>query len=87
VSRSEVGPAHTIDEVAEGNEVTEKSGRLEGTPQEAAKGQTQRWQPLLPQLLRVNAVARRDGQTRFAALLHHVASVLGKHGSPESLDL
>jgi len=72
VSRSEVGLAHTIDEVAEGNEVTEKRGQLEGRPQERAKGQTQRWQPLLPHLLRVNAVARRDGQTRFTALLHHV---------------
>jgi len=72
VSRSEVGLAHTIDEVAEGNEVTEKRGQLEGRPQERAKGQTQRWRPLLPHLLRVNAVATRDGQTRFTALLHHV---------------
>jgi group II intron reverse transcriptase/maturase len=52
--------------------VTEKRGGLEGIPQEAAKGQTQRWQPLLPHLLRVNAAARRSGQTRFTALLHHV---------------
>jgi group II intron reverse transcriptase/maturase len=37
-----------------------------------ATGQTQRWQPVLPHLLRVNGVARRDGQTRFTALLHHV---------------
>ena len=72
MSRSEVGLAHSIDEVIEGNEVTEKRGQLEGTPQEAAKGQTQRWQPLLPHLLRVNAAARRSGQTRFTALLHHV---------------
>ena len=72
MSRSEVGLAHSIDEVTEGNEVTEKRGQLEGTPQEAAKGQTQRWQPLLPHLLRVNAAARRAGQTRFTALLHHV---------------
>jgi len=72
VSRSEVGLAHTIDEVAEGNEVTEKRGQLEGNPHRTAKGQTQRWQPLLPHLLRVNAVARRSGQTRFTALLHHV---------------
>ena len=50
----------------------EKRGQLEGTQQETAKGQTQRWQPLLPHLLRVNAVARRDGQTRFTALLRHV---------------
>lgn len=72
MSRSEVGPAHTICEVAEGNEVTEKRGRLEGSPPDAAKGQTQRWHPLLPHLLWVNAVARRDGQARFTALLHHV---------------
>jgi retron-type reverse transcriptase len=52
--------------------VTEKRGGLEGIPQQAAKGQTQRWQPLLPHLLRVNAAARRSGQTRFTALLHHV---------------
>jgi RNA-directed DNA polymerase len=72
VSRSEVGLAHTIDEVTEGNEVTEKRGQLEGSPQQTAKGQTQRWQPLLPHLVRVNAAARRSGQTRFTALLHHV---------------
>jgi RNA-directed DNA polymerase len=72
VSRSEVGLAHSIDEVTEGNEVMEKRGQLEGTQQETAKGQTQRWQPLLPHLLRMNAVASRDGQTRFTALLHHV---------------
>jgi retron-type reverse transcriptase len=50
----------------------ERRDQLEGSPQQAAKGQTQRWQPLLPHLLRVNAVARRSGQTRFTALLHHV---------------
>jgi group II intron reverse transcriptase/maturase len=50
----------------------EKRGQLERSPQETAKGQTQRWQPLLPHLLRVNTVARRDGQARFTALLHHV---------------
>ena len=63
---------HSIDEVAEGNEVMEKRDQLEGNPQETAKGQTQRWLPLLPHLLRVNTVARRSGQTRFNALLHHV---------------
>jgi group II intron reverse transcriptase/maturase len=72
VSLLEVGLAHSIDEVTEGNEVMETRGGLEGSPQEAAKGQTQRWQPLLPHLLRVNAAARRSGQTRFTALLHHV---------------
>ncbi|MBI4495223.1 MAG: hypothetical protein HY690_20810, partial [Chloroflexi bacterium] len=50
----------------------EKRGRLEGSPPEAAKGQTQRWRPLRPHLLRVNAAARRDDQARFTALLHHV---------------
>jgi RNA-directed DNA polymerase len=50
----------------------EKRGQLERTPQEAAKGQTLRWQPLQRHLLRVNAAARRSGQTRFTALLHHV---------------
>ena len=50
----------------------ERRDQLEGIPRETAKGQTQRWQPLLPHLLRVNAVARRSGQTRFTALLHHV---------------
>ena len=50
----------------------EKRDQLEGNSQKTAKGQTQRWQPLLPHLLRVNAVARRSGQTRFTALLHHV---------------
>jgi group II intron reverse transcriptase/maturase len=79
VSRSEVGLAHNIDEVAEGNEVTEKRGQLEGNPQQAAKSQTQRWQPLLPHLVRVNAAASRSGQTRFTALLHHVdVAALGR---------
>ena len=50
----------------------EKRGGLRGITREEAKGQTQRWQPLLPHLLRVNAAARRSGQTRFTALLHHV---------------
>ena len=52
--------------------MTERRGQLEGSPPQAAKGQTQRWQPLLPHLQRVNAAARRSGQTRFTALLHHV---------------
>ena len=50
----------------------EKRERQEGITQEQAKGQTQRWQPLLPHLQRVNEAARRSGQTRFTALLHHV---------------
>jgi RNA-directed DNA polymerase len=67
-----VGPLHTIDEVAEGNEAMEKRERQEGITTGQAKGQTQRWQPLQPNLARVNEVARRSGQTRFTALLHHV---------------
>ena len=39
---------------------------------EQAKGQTQRWQPLLPNLRSVNEAARCSGQTRFTALLDHV---------------
>ena len=50
----------------------EKRGRQEGITTEQAKGRTQRWQPLLPNLRRVNEAARRSGQTRFTALLHHV---------------
>jgi RNA-directed DNA polymerase len=72
VPRMGVGPLHTIDEVAEGNEVTEKRERQEGITLRQAKGRTQRWQPLLPNLRRVNEVARGSGQTRFTALLHHV---------------
>ena len=67
-----VGLLHSIDEVAEGNEVMEKRERQEGITTEQAKGRTLRWQPLLPNLRRVNEAARRSGQTRFTALLHHV---------------
>jgi len=67
-----VGPLHSIDEVAEGNEVMEKRERQDGITTEQAKGRTLRWQPLLPNLRRVNDAARRSGQTRFTALLHHV---------------
>src|SRR5215211_7119981 len=66
-----VGPLHSIDEVAEGNEVMEKRGRQDGITTEQAKGRTLRWQPLLPNLRRVNEAARRSGRTRFTALLHH----------------
>jgi RNA-directed DNA polymerase len=67
-----VGPLHIIEEVTEGNEVMEKRERQEGITPGQAKGQTQRWQPLQPNLERVNEAARRSGQTRFTALLHHV---------------
>ena len=70
--RMGVGPLHSIGEVAEGNEAMEKRERQERITMEQAKGQTQRWQPLLPNLRRVNEAARRSGQTRFTALLHHV---------------
>jgi hypothetical protein len=70
--RSEVGPIHTIYEVAEGNEVMEKRGRLGEIMHETAKGQIQGWLPSLPHLVRVNAAARRSGQIQFTALLHHV---------------
>jgi group II intron reverse transcriptase/maturase len=67
-----VGPLHSIGEVAEGNEAMERRERQEGITMEQAKGRTQCWQPLLPNLRRVNEAARRSGQTRFTALLHHV---------------
>ena len=70
--RMGVRPLHSIGEVAEGNEAMEKRERQEGITMEQAKGRTQRWQPLLPNLRRVNEAARRSGQTRFTALLHHV---------------
>ena len=50
----------------------EKRERQEGITTGQAKGQTQRWLPLQPNLVRVNEAARRSGQTRFTALLHHV---------------
>jgi len=71
-SRMGVGPLHIIDEVTEGNEVMEKRERQEGITPRQAKGQTQRWQPLLPNLQRVNAAALATGRTQFTALLHHV---------------
>src|SRR3954464_13595248 len=67
-----VGPLHSIDEVAEGNEGMEKRGRQDGITTEQAKGRTLRWQPLLPNLRRVNEAARRSGRTRLSCLLHHV---------------
>src|SRR4051812_44751857 len=66
------GPLQSIDEVAGGDEGMGKRGRQEGITTEQAKGRTQRWQALLPNLRRVNEAARRSGQTRFTALLHHV---------------
>src|SRR3954454_10380450 len=67
-----VGPPHTIAEVTEGDEVMEKRGRQDGITTEQAKGRTQRWRPLLPNLQRVNEAARSSVQTRFTALRHHV---------------
>src|ERR1700694_4189065 len=59
-SRMGVGPLHIIDEVTEGNEVMEKRERQEGITPGQAKGQTQRWQPLQPNLERVNEAGRID---------------------------
>ena len=50
----------------------EGRGRPEGHTRKEAKGQTQRWQPLLPHLQRVNAAAKKSSQTKFTALLHHI---------------
>src|SRR5271157_6652797 len=61
-SRVGVGPLHTIDEVAEGNEAMEKRERQEGITPGQAKGQTQRWQPLQPNLARVNEAAGRSAR-------------------------
>jgi hypothetical protein len=60
-----VGPLHTIDEVAEGNEAMEKRERQEGITTGQAKGRTQRWQPLQPKLARVNEAARRRCHTNL----------------------
>lgn len=68
----EVSPVHSTEEVAEGNEAMEGRRRLRRITPEAAKGQTQCWRPLEPNLQRVNMAARNSGQTRFTALLHHV---------------
>ncbi len=61
-----VGLLHTIDEVAEGNEAMERRERQEGITTGQAKGQTQRWQPLQPNLARVNEAAR---STRLRSFL------------------
>jgi RNA-directed DNA polymerase len=52
--------------------MVEGRGRPPGTTLEAAKSQTQRWQPLLRNRQPVNAAALASGRTRFTALLHHV---------------
>ena len=70
--RLEVGPPHSTREAVEGNDMAEGRGWLAGNTLKPAKGQTQRWQPLLPNLQRVNAAASTRGRTRFTALLHHV---------------
>src|SRR5258706_7407799 len=83
-SRMGVGPLHIIDEVTEGNEVMEKRERQEGITSGQAKGQTQRWQPLEPNLERVNEAARRSCQTPVTALLHHVdVAALGTAVPPQ----
>jgi RNA-directed DNA polymerase len=50
----------------------EKRDRPGETTRKAAEGQIQGWQSSQPHLQRVNAAARRSGQIRFTALLHHV---------------
>ena len=52
-----IAALHTIDEVAEGNKAMEKRERQEGITLGQAKGQTQRWQSLQPNLARVNEAA------------------------------
>jgi hypothetical protein len=59
-----VGSLHSIDEVAEGNEVMEKRERQDGITTEQAKGRTLRWQPLLLNLRRVNEAASNPPQVR-----------------------
>ena len=59
-----IAALHTIDEVAEGNEAMEKRERQEGITPGQAKGQTQRWQSLQPNLARVNEAARPIGPPR-----------------------
>src|SRR5260370_27119921 len=49
-SRMGVGPLHTIDEVAEGNEAMEKRERQERNTTGQGKGPKQRWEPLQPDL-------------------------------------
>ncbi len=50
----------------------EKRNRPGETTRDAAESQIQGWLPSQPSLQRVNAAARRSGQVRFTALLHHV---------------
>jgi RNA-directed DNA polymerase len=52
--------------------MVEGRGRPAGVTLKSAKSQTQRWQPLLPNLRRVNAAALASGRTQFTAVLHHV---------------
>src|SRR6201995_1079724 len=68
----EIGPAHSTVEAMEGKDMVEGRVRPAGITLDSAKSQTQRWQPLLPNLQRVNAAASATGRTRFTALLHHV---------------
>jgi hypothetical protein len=56
----------------EGNDMVEGRGRPGREYAGTGQSQTQGWQPLLPNLQRVNAAAMATGRTRFTALLHHV---------------
>lgn len=64
--------------------MVEGRGRPAGIALESAKSQTQRWQPLLPNLQRVNAAAQASGRTQFTALLHHVDVAALERGDPRA---
>jgi hypothetical protein len=59
--RLEIGPADTTANTMEGNDMIEGRGRPAGITLEPAKGQIQRWQPLLPNPQRVNAAVSASG--------------------------
>ncbi len=73
--RSEVGPARSTREAAEGAamaEGVEGRGWREGNPRKGARVRTQSRITLLPHLQRVREAAQHDKRARFTALLHHV---------------
>jgi hypothetical protein len=75
-----VGPLHTIDEVAEGNEAMEKRERQEGITPGQAKGQTQRWQT---KTLKPIDNASPGEATSHRAVTTVNAKVASKVSSPE----
>jgi RNA-directed DNA polymerase len=70
--RPGVGPVHSTREAPEGNEGVEGRGRPGRISLEEARVRTQSRAALPPNLKRVNEAARRDRETQFTALLHHV---------------